>query len=222
MKSENWKTVRLGDEEGIIKDVWENGHHTKIIVDSKTLSFIANAYEEYKITHTEYITRKQCRASLLCVLSKYFGKVFTNKDSNIKARFSKNTANKLASDKAITKSVVNGFLPEEHFEAAENIKGIFEQAEYIGSFDDDSEDPNIIAIHRLQKDIILSNGKKCITYITLKEVKKEGSRIYTQELLLNEYPPHEAGELTSRGLKTSETTAYKCSPRTDLSIQHKR
>jgi len=198
MKSEKWKTVRLGDEEGIIKDVWENGHHTKIIVDSKTLSFIANAYEEYKITHTEYITRKQCRASLLCVLSKYFGKVFTNKDSNIKARFSKNTANKLASDKAITKSVVNGFLPEEHFEAAENIKGIFEQAEYIGSL------------------------KKCIAYITLKEVKKEGSRIYTQELLLNEYPPHEAGELTSRGLKTSETTAYKCSPRTDLSIQHKR
>ncbi len=107
---------------------------------------------------------------------------------------------------------------EEHFEAAENIKQIFELAEYLGSFPDDRGDPNIIAIHRLQKDIELSNGRKCIAYITLKEVKKAGNKIYTQELLLNKYPPHEAGELMSRGLQASETTAYKCSPRTVLNI----
>ena len=43
-------------------------------------------------------------------------------------------------------------------------------------------------------------------------------RIYTQELLLNKYPPLEAGELMSRGLQVSETTAYKCSPRTKSNI----
>ena len=74
--------------------------------------------------------------------------------------------------------------------------------------------PNIVAIHRFQKEIELSNGKKCVAYLTLKEVKLGGTRIYTQELLLNKYPQHEAGEVMSRGLIKSESTAYKCSPRT--------
>ena len=201
-----------------LKDIWEDGHHSKVWVENDTGKIIADACGTYKISHDEYIIRKECRSSLIAVLSCYFGKVFTNLDANIKARFSKNTANKLSSGKAITKSVVNGFSVEEHFEAAENIKRIFEQAEYIGSFEDKSEDPNIVAIHRLQKYIELSNGRNCVAYLTLKEVKKEGNRIYTQELLLNEYPPHEAGELTSRGLKTSGTAAYKCSPRTKNNI----
>lgn len=201
-----------------IKDIWQNGHHKRVIIDSCTGEVIADTYETYHISHEEHEVRKQCRQSFLLALQYLFGKVLTNKDCNMKARFSKNTANKLASDKVITKSVVNGFLPQDHFEAAENIKGIFEFAEYLGTFPDDSNDPNIIAIHRFQKCIQLSNGRDCVAYITLKEVKKEGSRIYTQELLLNEYPPHEAGELTSRDFKRSESVAYKCNPRTRLSV----
>ena len=56
-------------------------------------------------------------------------------------------------------------------------------------FDDDSRDPNIIAIHRFKKDFILTGGKECIAYLTLKEVKKDGTRIYTQELLLKKMSP---------------------------------
>ena len=204
-----------------IKDVWENGHHKRIIIDVNTGTVLADAYESYRIPHSEYIIRMQCRKALLIALKSLFGKVITNFDSNIKARFSKNTANKIVSDKAITKSVVNGFSPQEHFEAAENIRGIFEQSEYIGNFSDDTNDSNILAIHRFQKNIILSNGRECVAYITLKEVKKEGSRIYTQELLLNKYPLPKAGELTSRGSIRSETIAYKCNPRTDYNIIHK-
>ena len=111
-----------------------------------------------------------------------------NKNNGFKARFSKNTANKIASDKAITKSVVNGFSVKEHFEAATNIKNIFETADFIGTFPDSSNDPNILAIHRFQKEITLESRKKCVAYLTLKEVKKNGSRIYTQELLLKKYP----------------------------------
>ena len=113
----------------------------------------------------------------------------TNRNCELKARFSKNTANKIASDKAITKTVVNGFSVEEHFQAAYNIKQIFEESEYIGKFDDDSREPNIIAIHRFKKDFILTGGKECIAYLTLKEVKKDGTRIYTQELLLKKNVP---------------------------------
>ena len=52
----------------------------------------------------------------------------------------------------------------------------------------------------------------------LKQVKKDGSRIYTQELLLKKYPLHKAGELTSRGFERSGTTAYKCSPQTKTTM----
>lgn len=209
-------------EDLILQDTWENGHHIQYWINKRTKEVVSNAYETYKISHKEHQERKKCRAELLLSLTSLFGKVLTNKDKGLKARFSKNTANKIGSDKAITKSVVNGFSVNDHFEAAENIKQIFEQAEFIGSFPDSSEDPNIISIHRLQKNIELSNGTKCIVFLTLKEVKKEGSRIYTQELLLNKYPPHEAGELTSRGLIKSESITYKCNPRTNYNIPHEK
>ena len=201
-----------------LQDFWEEGHHKVLWVENETGRIVADACEIYRISYEEHLVRQSCRQSLIICLTPLFGRVFTNIDVNIKARFSKNTVSKIASDKAVTKSVVNGFTVEEHFEAAENIKQIFEQSEYLGSFPDKKNDPNIVAIHRLQKSIELSNCKKCIAYITLKEVKKDGNRIYTQELLLNKYPPLEAGELMSRGLQTSETTAYKCSPRTELTI----
>mgnify|MGYP007069921041 CR=1 FL=1 len=190
----------------ILREEWHNGHHFQYFVDINTGEIIADAYKIYKISHAEHETRKQCRENLLKVLESLFGKMFFNTKKNMKARFSKNTANKLASDKAITKSVVNGFSVEEHFEAAQNIKQIFEEADFVGTFSDERTDPNILAIHRFQKQILLSSGKKCIAYLTLKEVKKEGNRIYTQELLLKNYPPHKAGELTSRGLQASEPT----------------
>lgn len=201
-----------------VKDSWNEGHHKKLWVDNETGKVVADACAIYRISYEEFLIRARCRRDLIECLSSLFGKVFTNLDSNIKARFSKNTVSKIASDKAITKSVVNGFSVEEHFEAAQNIKKIFEKANYIGAFADMNGDPNIIAIHRLQKDIELSDGKQCVAYLTLKEVKKDGNRIYTQELLLNKYPLQDTGELMSRGLKISETTAYKCSPRTDLTI----
>lgn len=204
-------------ENCILKDEWQNGHHRQFWVDRATGAVVMDAYKNYRISHEEHFIRKKCRADLLKSVECLFGKVMTNKNG-FKARFSKNTANKIASDKAITKSVVNGFSVQNHFEAAENIKGIFETADFIGSFPDTSEDPNIIAIHRFQEEIELSSGRKCFAYLTLKEVKKDGSRIYTQELLLKKYPLHKAGELTSRDFKRSGTVAYKCNPRTDINI----
>ena len=198
----------------ILKEEWFDGHHKVFWIDLDTGIKIADANEVNKISYEEYLLRKECRSALLTSVSNLFGKVFTNTSTNMKARFSKNTASKISSDKAITKSVVNGFSVQEHFEAAENLKGIFETADFIGTFSDTKNDPNIVAIHRFQKEIELSNGKKCVAYLTLKEVKLGGTRIYTQELLLNKYPQHEAGEVMSRGLIKSESTAYKCSPRT--------
>lgn len=171
-----------------LEDFWENGHHQKYWVNNITEEKVVNAYENYKISSSESRLRKTLRAEFLESVSSIFGIMFANKKNSFKARFSKNTANKISSDKAITKSVVNGFSVENHFEAAKNIKTIFETADFIGSFPDRRNDPNIIAIHRFQKDIELSDGKKCFVFLTLKEVKKNGMRVYTLELMLNEYP----------------------------------
>jgi hypothetical protein len=176
------------DDNLVIKDEWQGGHHRRFWVNKDTGKIVADAYEIYHITHAESVVRKKCREKLIADLSFLFGKMLENKNNGFKARFSKNTANKIASDKAITKSVVNGFSVKEHFEAATNIKNIFETADFIGTFPDSSNDPNILAIHRFQKEITLESRKKCVAYLTLKEVKKNGSRIYTQELLLKKYP----------------------------------
>lgn len=171
-----------------IEDSWENGHHQKYWIDNKTGEIIADAYENYKISPAESCIRKSLRKEFINSVLPLYGIVFTNVENGFKARFSKNTANKISSDKAITKSVVNGFSVENHFEVAKNIKWIFEQAHFVGTFPDKRNDPNIIAIHRFEKEVELSNNRKCYVSLTLKEVRKNGIRIYTIELLLNKYP----------------------------------
>ena len=184
-----------------IVDCWADGHHQRYLVDRITGEKVCNVYEAYCISPKESKYRKSCRALFLNTVSAWFGMVFTHAGSGCKARFSKNTANKIASDKAITKSVVNGFSVEKHFEAAGTIKSIFEQAEYAGVYSDRKHDPNIIAVHRFQKDIVLSDGEKCFAFITVKEVKMDGMRIYTLELLKKKCPLQTQGNEEPRLLQ---------------------
>ena len=120
------------------------------------------------------------REKLVLSLLKYTSSVFTNISSNIHVRFSKNSISKLSSDKAIKKSIVNGFSIKDHFEAAKNIKELFENAELFGKFKDRDNDPNIIAMYRFQIPV-----KMGFAYITTKEVKIHGNRMYSIEILLN-------------------------------------
>ena len=160
----------------ILKDVWEDGHHKRFWTDAKTGMIVSDAYKIYKISHAEYIQRNECRNILSVQLKSLLNKILINKKQNIKVRFSKTSLGKIASDKAVTKSVVNGFSVQEHFEVLADLKNIFEKADFVGSFPDRNKDPNIIAIHRLQKDVTLSSGKNAVAYMTLKEVKKQGNR----------------------------------------------
>lgn len=168
-------------------ELFQNGHHEIYFVDEND-NIIADAYKAYKITHEEYVERQNFRKLLEEKIKNQFNRIFENKICNMKVRFSKKSFCKIVSDKAITKSVVNGFSISEHFETAEKIKEIFENAELLGSYPDRNNDPNVIAMHRLQKEITLSNGNNCFAYLTMKEVKKEGNRFYTMELLLKKYP----------------------------------
>ena len=168
----------------ILQDDWHDGHHKRLWVESGTERVVADAYAVYKVSRAEYLVRNGCRAILAKQVEPFLNRIIVNKKHGIKVRFSKNSLGKVASDKAVTKSVVNGFSVQEHFEALSDLRTIFENAELVGSFPDRNNDPNVVAMHRLQNKITLSNGKNAIAYMTLKEVKKEGNRFYTLELIL--------------------------------------
>ena len=169
----------------VLKDFWENGHHRRFWVDKGTGNIVADAYAVYKISHEEYIIRNECRLLLAKQMEPFLNKNIINKKKIIKVRFSKNSLGKVGSDKAVTKSVVNGFTVQEHFEALADLRNIFEKADFVGTYPDRNNDPNIVAMHRLQKEIKLTSGRNAFAYMTLKEVKKQGNRFYTMELILD-------------------------------------
>jgi|GEM_PF-3137700 len=173
----------------VLKDEWENGHHRRVWIDCDTNAVVANAYDAYKVLHEEYLLRNEYRAILAEQVASFLNRIIVNEKHGIKVRFSKNSLGKVASDKAVTKSVVNGFSVQEHFEALADLRRIFETADFVGSFPDRNGDPNIVAMHRLQKEITLKSGRNALAYMTLKEVKKEGNRFYTMELILEECQP---------------------------------
>ena len=101
----------------ILKDEWKNGHHKRFWVDRNTNVVIADAYEVYKVSHEEYLLRNEYRKILEKQVASFLNHIIINKKHGIKVRFSKNSLGKVSSDKAVTKSVVNGFSVQEHFEA---------------------------------------------------------------------------------------------------------
>jgi len=61
----------------------------------------------------------------------YRKKLFEKRRYGIAFTFNRLSMNKIGCIKSVMKSVQNGFTPEEHFEAAENIKELFEHSEVI-------------------------------------------------------------------------------------------
>ena len=58
-------------------------------------------------------------------------KMFELKEYGIVFKFDRRSINKIGCIKSISNSVKNGFTPEHHFEAAENILDLFEYSEVV-------------------------------------------------------------------------------------------
>ena len=58
-------------------------------------------------------------------------KLFEKKANGIRFIFNRQSFNKIGCDKSINISRENGFTPEEHFKASENIKEYFDKSEVI-------------------------------------------------------------------------------------------
>lgn len=169
-----------------LEDFWNNGHHTRHWIDNKTQFDMGEA--TYIPSHKEFLLRKELRAKLQKQLKPFVNMKFTNQNCGINANFSARSIGKLGSDKAVNKSALNGFSSKEHFEAAMQIKQLYEASDFIARFPDDRNDPNVLAMYRFQIQITLSTGRTSFAYITTKEVKKQGNRTYTIELLSTPYP----------------------------------
>ncbi len=164
-----------------LEDFWSNGHHSRHWIDDLNRNDLGEAH--YIPYHKEYLQRIEFRKQLQIKLQPLINTKLTNKNSLIDANFNSRSIGKLGSDKAINKSVLNGFSTQEHFEAAFQIKQLYEMSDFIGRFLDDRNDPNVIAMYRFQIPIILTSGKNAFAYISTKEVKIHGNRTYTIELL---------------------------------------
>lgn len=131
-----------------LEDFWTNGHHQRHWVSNETGEDSGNAADSYELSAAQHTEIAMCRLKYLSAMKNLFNSYFENLQTNKKAHFTKKSANKIASDKAIIKSIVNGYSISEHFEAAMNIKELFKNAEFVGSFSDRINDSNINAIHR--------------------------------------------------------------------------
>lgn len=61
-------------------------------------------------------------------------KLFEKKENGIRFIFDRRSFNKIGCDKSINNSVIRGFTPQEHFDAAQDIKALFDNSEVIGQW----------------------------------------------------------------------------------------
>ena len=140
-------------------------------------------------------------------LAPFFYKPIQNKHSEVSAYVSGNSINKIGSRKAIEKSEANGFTVDQHFEIANRIIPLFRNSYLKETKGDRDNDPNIKSVKRFAISAKLSNGVKTKVWITVKETRVEGHRIYSIELMeIKKAPPTQEGASSGTAGKASVTT----------------
>ncbi len=120
---------------------------------------------------------KEIKEAILPTLKPIFNQKLTNKD-NIDAYFNLKSLSKMLSDKAIQKSLDNGFSKAEHIQAVLSIEKLYKNSTLVKS-EPHIKDNNTL-IHRFNSDFENANA-----LITSKEsLDKNGNRLHTLELEL--------------------------------------
>ena len=129
-----------------------------------------------KIVPVEGVKRDDAVASLNLLK----GKAFTNRETGIEARLSSTGAGKIVSNKAVAKSVANGFTPAQHNALAAQIDRLYEGAILVEERPDRGGDINIRSIRRFLHPVRIG-AAEAGAYITVKESVEHGNRIYSVE-----------------------------------------
>ncbi|WP_261517796.1 LPD3 domain-containing protein [Campylobacter lanienae] len=120
---------------------------------------------------------KKLRDTSVEILKTLINKVSKNIDGR-EVKFTKRSLEKMTSGKAINKSLDNGFTREEHYEAAQNILEIFKTAKFVETQPPKNGSPDILGVHKY-----MGKYKNANIKITIKEIKDNGNRFYSIELL---------------------------------------
>ncbi len=162
------------------------------------------------------------RESAKQTLSSIVGENIVNIHDGRIAQVSKRNIGKMVSDKAIAKSVANGFTAMEHFNAVNDIKSLYKNAIFKETQKDNkSTNPNTL-IHRYES--VYDNQVSAL--ITLKESldpNTKGNKIYTLELeelksleLKASAPDPQGESLSSRNLGYAEPKTPDKNPKSIL------
>ena len=123
----------------------------------------------------------QLRNNAKNILNGLLNQKITNKNDGRVAIISAQGRDKILSSEACKKSINNGFSKEAHFSASEHIKELYENSKYISSEQARNNSADIKFYHRYISDLEVNN-KPAQALLTLKELIKDGNRIYSLEL----------------------------------------
>lgn len=114
---------------------------------------------------------------------KYINTNFSNKATGINARFSKESQHEIKSNVDLSKR--NGFTIQDHFEAANQIKELFENASLVKEhLDTKHKQPNVRIERFLSQPLKLKSKKEIQVCITVKHsLDKKGRLVYSIEAM---------------------------------------
>ena len=120
------------------------------------------------------------RAEAVAALNVLKGGTFTNRATGISARLSSSGAGKLISNKAVSKSLANGFTARQHNALAARIDSLYESAALVEERPDRNGDVNVRSIRRFVSPVRIGQTEAGAC-ITVKESVEHGNRIYSVE-----------------------------------------
>lgn len=106
---------------------------------------------------------------------------FENDETGIHAEINNRQRGKITSGKAQRKSGASGFSTGVHNYVAAHIRQLFKHAIHVGDYKDRKASADIIAIKRFVCPVKIQ-GVDAFAYMTVKELKEHGHKIYTLEL----------------------------------------
>ena len=141
---------------------------------------IQNAFEKVLLLPTVTLSKEtESYNDALDKLNKLAGQELTNEENNIKAFVNSNQKGKLISNKAVNKSIANGFTREEHYAVASEIDKLFKKATM--TFNGGDRDEKLKSVKRFVA-CFNKGQEKAYACMLLKENMEGDKRIYTVEL----------------------------------------
>lgn len=139
--------------------------------------------QDMKLNKVEYSEELLSRKEAAEKIAEYKNVMLENIETGLKASYNNTGAGKLISQKAVDKSIKNGFSQEEHFTIASHIQEVFKNANLVSIEPDRDSDlnDNVTEVRRYAVEFNL-NGKKGFALMTVKLNKDSTKKLYALEL----------------------------------------